>query len=419
MKYSRTNFIHLLVVLLILSLSTAVYGKDVSQIQEIKIGAILPLTGSMAQIGAYGKHGFEMALDQIRKEYPAIGKKINFILEDNKSVPSESRSCSEKLVNKDKVFALTGDYASSTCYAALVPLKTVSEPPITILSGGTVDRIEKEFGQNKWFFHIHTWTYTYQKCIRNFLLEMKEPPKTIFLAYEDTDFGTTHARYAKEYLSIKGMRLIGMESFKTGAIDFTPLLTKAKMQNPDVFYWIGYGGDAIQITKQSKETNFNPKMFLNLVTVLYPSYATAVGEDAQYFVGNTMWEASANYPASSKYPDGLPSTQEFIRRYQEKYKGIPDAFTIMTYLSLYQLAVAINEVGLDREGVIDYLEKLDTMSPMGPFKYRQSDLGGIHQAFHDMVVLQHQNGKPVLIYPGNADKLVYPSPPWGKKWPKK
>jgi len=418
MKNLKRFFVCLIIIVLPIGSSIPAHSADILKVSKIKIGCFLDLTGTLAQIGAYGKHGFDMALDQIKKEYPNVANKIEFIVEDTKSVPSEARSCTEKLVYKDNVFALVGGYASATVYAGLVPLKTVKEPPISIISGGTIERIEQEFGQYKWFFHIFTWMYTYQRNIRDFLLSMKEPPKTIFVAYEDTDFGTGHARFIRKYFPEKGFNIVGMEAFKMGATDFTPLLTKVKTYNPDVFYFIGYGGDVIQITKQSQEVNLNPKMFLNLVAIMAPSYIDAVGEDAQYFVGNQTWEASATFPASKRYPDGLPSTEEFIKRYYQRYKGNPEAYTIMTYVSLYILAAAINEVGLDRDKIIDYLEKIDTMTPMGPFKFKESELGCIHQALHDMIVLQYQNGKPVWIYPGRMDRLVYPSPPWGKKWKK-
>ena len=74
-----------------------------AQAQDIKIGVNEPLTGPFAASGTYVTNGARIAADEINAKGGVLGKKIELVIEDNKSNPTEAAAVAEKLVTRDKV----------------------------------------------------------------------------------------------------------------------------------------------------------------------------------------------------------------------------------------------------------------------------------------------------------------------------
>ena len=55
----------------------------------IKVGVIQPLTGAFAASGNYVANGAKIAADEINAKGGVLGKKLELVIEDNKSNPTE------------------------------------------------------------------------------------------------------------------------------------------------------------------------------------------------------------------------------------------------------------------------------------------------------------------------------------------
>src|SRR5690242_8678330 len=84
---------------------------SVSAQETIKIGVTQPLTGAFAASGNYVAQGAKIAEEEINKAGGVLGKKIQLIIEDNKSNPTEAVGTVEKLIQKDKVPILIGAWS--------------------------------------------------------------------------------------------------------------------------------------------------------------------------------------------------------------------------------------------------------------------------------------------------------------------
>src|SRR6185503_13336667 len=65
--------------------------------EPIKIGVTQPLTGAFAASGNYVAQGAKLAEDDINAAGGVLGRKIQLIIEDNKSNPTEAVATAEKL----------------------------------------------------------------------------------------------------------------------------------------------------------------------------------------------------------------------------------------------------------------------------------------------------------------------------------
>ncbi len=98
--------------------------------QTIKIGVNEPLTGAFAASGTYVVNGAKIAADEINAKGGILGKKIELIIEDNKSNPTEAAAVAEKLITSDKVPILMGAWGSSLTLAVMPKLMEYKTPMV-------------------------------------------------------------------------------------------------------------------------------------------------------------------------------------------------------------------------------------------------------------------------------------------------
>ncbi len=95
---------------------------------QIKIGVIQPLTGPAAASGNYVANGARIAADEINAKGGVLGQKIELVIEDNKSNPTEAAAAAEKLIVRDKVPVLMGAWGSSFTLAVMPKLMEYKVP---------------------------------------------------------------------------------------------------------------------------------------------------------------------------------------------------------------------------------------------------------------------------------------------------
>ncbi len=107
--------------------------KEEPQAKEIKIGAILPLTGSAAPYGENAKRGIELALTEINAAGGIQGSRIRVLFEDSRTDPKEAVSALNKLYSTHGVRYIIGDINSSGVLA-MAPIAEKNK--IILLSPG-------------------------------------------------------------------------------------------------------------------------------------------------------------------------------------------------------------------------------------------------------------------------------------------
>src|SRR5712692_8440381 len=184
----------------------------------IKIGVTQPLTGAFAASGNYVAQGAKIAEDDINKAGGVLGKKIELIIEDNKSNPTEAVATAEKLIQKDKVPVMMGAW-SSTLTLAVMPKLMEYEVPMLVetSSSGKITT-----SGNPWIFRISPTSEMEAKAfvpmVKKFGIK-----KADFLA-TNNDFGLGAAKEFSDMLKAQGIEIGVMETMDPKATDFSAQL---------------------------------------------------------------------------------------------------------------------------------------------------------------------------------------------------
>src|SRR5215510_7550563 len=135
----------------VIAASVGSLGLDVARAQApVKIGVIEPLSGPVAASGNYIRMGAEIARDWLNAKGGVIGRKVELVIEDNKSDPKEAASAAEKLIVRDKVPAIMGAWGSSMTLAAMPKLEEYGVPMVVeTSSAASITR-----RGNPWIFRI-------------------------------------------------------------------------------------------------------------------------------------------------------------------------------------------------------------------------------------------------------------------------
>jgi branched-chain amino acid transport system substrate-binding protein len=369
----------------------------------IKVGVVLPLTGEQAKFGEIEKNSLVMGLEEINKAGGVNGRQIELLIEDDTGKPDVGRSAVEKLISQDKVVALTGGYSSSVTYAVCAVAQQHKTP--FLVSTGSSDKITEQ-GWN-FVFRIAPPVSEYPKALNSFLSEVVKP-QSVAILYENTLFGQSGAKEFAEQCEKAGMKILIKEGYEAGAVDFKPLLIKVKAAKPDFVYMVSYVMDAALLMRQSKELNFNPKMFVGGgAGFTLPEFAKNAGAAAEYVFSADLWSPQLPYPGD----------RDYFENYKKRYGGPTEYHGAEAYGCVYVVADALKRAKeLTPAAVRDAMAATDLMTAFGPVKFvsygkkkQQNEL--------PTYLVQWQKGVLETVWPKNVatKPYVYPVPEWSSR----
>lgn len=371
--------------------------------EPIKVGVVLPLTGEQAKFGEIEKNSFVMGVDEINKGGGVNGRPIELIIEDDTGKPDVGRSAVEKLISQNQVIVLTGGYSSSVTYAMCAVAQQRKVP--FLVTTGSADKITEQ-GWN-YVFRIGPPVSEYPKALNSFLSEVVKP-KTVAILHENTLFGQSGSKEFSQQCSEAGIKVLMKEGYEAGAVDFKPLLIKVKAVKPDFVYMISYIMDAALLMRQSKELNFNPKIFVGGgAGFTLPEFANNAGDAAEYVFSADLWTPNLPYPGAKQY----------FENYAKKFNTPTEYHGAQAYSSIYVVADALKRAKeLSPAGVRESMTTTDMVTIFGPVKFISYGKKNQQNSLPTYLV-QWQKGVLETVWPKNVatKPYVYPVSEWSQR----
>jgi len=364
----------------------------------IKIGASLSLTGTYGKIGAYQKEGYEICADDLNAKGGLLGRKVEFVVYDDQSMPATGVRLYEKLITEDKVDAVMGPYSSPITEAVANVTEKYQKVMVTPLAATT--SIFKK--GRKYVFMVISPAEVYLEGLID--MAAKRGLKTVAIVNEDTLFAKTAADGAVELAKKKGLQVVLKEAYPKGNTDFSAVLTKIKALNPDVVAGSTYFDDAVAIIRQMRELDVNPKMLGVTVGGDLPEFYEVLKKNAEFVYGATQWDESLPYSGA----------KEFAAAFKKKFKHDPSYHAAAGYAGCLIYAEGVRRAKtLEADKVRTELLALKMRTAFGDYAVDQDGF----QIAHKMVTLQWQDGKILIVWPDELSngKARYPTPPWNQR----
>ncbi|MDB5818921.1 MAG: hypothetical protein JWQ11_2561 [Rhizobacter sp.] len=185
---------------------------------EILLGEVQPMSGPASLIGKAGAAGSKLAIAEINAAGGINGRKLRAIYEDDGYVPSRSVSSVKKLIDTDKVFAITGTTGSSHMVAMLPTIEEAKIPTIVHMAPNPAVVSPR---RPTVFMIGPDYDYASYVPIRYMAEQMGKKGAKFGILYQDDDFGKALLNGYKKAVAEFKLTSVAEISFKRGAKDFS------------------------------------------------------------------------------------------------------------------------------------------------------------------------------------------------------
>jgi len=297
--------------------------------EPIRVGHFASLTGDTATFGQSTDGGIRLAVEEINAGGGVLGRPLEVVSEDDRSVTEEARTAAQKLIQRDEVVALLGEVASSRSLAAAPEAQRASVP---MISPASTNPKVTEVGD-----------YVFRTCfidpfqgavMARFAFEDLKARRVAILSDFKQDYSVGLADFFRKKFKELGGEIVADERYTSGDIEFRAQLTTIRAAKPEAVFVPGYYTELGLIAKQARELGLEVPL---LGGDGWDSAKTLeIGGDAVegYYFSN-------HYAADSD----SPKVQDFVRRFEAKYGSKPDAMAALGYDAAGILADAIRRAG--------------------------------------------------------------------------
>ena len=202
----------------------------IAQNGVINIGVNQPLTGAVAASGNFVTNGAKIAADEINAKGGVGGTKLNLVIEDSKSNPTEAANAAEKLIVRDKVPVIMGAWSSTYTLAVMPKLMEYKVPMLVETS--SADKIT-QLG-NPYVFRISPTSSMEAVSFARYVEPLKIQ-KADFLVVNN-DWGRGASEAFGNMLKSKGASVGRVELMDASAQDMSAQLSRIKSSDADTLF---------------------------------------------------------------------------------------------------------------------------------------------------------------------------------------
>ena len=315
-----------IVVLAIVGIGIHKNRQQTADDNVIRIGAILPLTGVSSDLAEPMMCAMKIAEEQINSLRP-LGQKIAILYEDGKSTSAATISAYQKLIREGVAACVV--FGDVQCYNLASTVN--AQPCPTIALSAAADNIPSLSTH-----YFRAWTTTRDSCSRlaEFAHSDLTASKLAILAINN-NFGDEAEKTVREYAKINGID-ISSDTFEIGAQDVRAQISKLLTNRPDAIFVFGFGPGYITVFNQLKEAGYNGAVLTDEVITI-PGYADNIADNAKgvYFCSTAF---NPEDKESQYY-------MQFVRPFEARFHGIPNAHSAFAFFSIDVLGRAIDLSG--------------------------------------------------------------------------
>jgi branched-chain amino acid transport system substrate-binding protein len=327
----------------------AVVSAGLSASAQIKIGAVLSVTGPASFLGDPEKRTLEIYVEEINAKGGVNGQKLELIVYDDAGNANNARTFATRLVEEDKAVAMVGGSTTGSTLA-MTPVFEDAQIPFISLAGA-IQIVEPV---HKWVFKT---PHTDKMACEKIFADLKARNLTTIALISGTDaFGKSMRDQCVAVAPKAGIKIAHEESYGPRDSDMTPQLTNIRnaagvqaVVNP------GFGQGPAIVTRNYRQ--------LAIQQPLYQSHGVASKQFIE--LAGPAAEGVRLPAAAILIADKLPATDpqkpvvvNYTRTYQQKTGQAVSTFGGHAYDGLMILVQAMQRAkSADKAKVRDEIEK--------------------------------------------------------------
>ncbi len=323
---------------------------------EILLGEVQPMSGPASLIGKAGAAGSKLAIAEINANGGINGRRLRAIYEDDGYVPARSVSAVKKLIDSDKVFALTGTTGSSHMVAMLPTIEEAKIPTIVHMAPNPAVVNPR---RPTVFMIGPDYDYAGYVPINHMIEKMGQKGGKFGILYQDDDFGKALLAGYVKAVKQHGVASVAEIPFKRGAKDFSAEVLTLKEKGVTALYLGTLTTESAAVMGELKRLGMKPVIGTLWAGQLPAAVKLAAPSGFEYLI--------PDYYASNYDPTGI-KLMEVAKKFlsADDYDNF-NRYTVSGYVGTIVLAEGIRRCGaaVTRTCVVAELNKLNNFSTGG------------------------------------------------------
>ena len=357
-----------------LALALALVATPAFAQEKVKVGLMLPYTGTFAALGNAITNGFKLA---IAEEGGKLGgREIEYVTVDDESDPAKAPENVNKLIKRDKVDVIVGTVHSGVAMAMAKAAK--DNNALLLIPNAGQDEITGPMCAP----NIIRTSFTNSAAgVAMGKVAAERGHKTAVTLTWKYAAGDQSVGGFKEAFEKGGGKVIKELTLPFPTVEFQPLLTEIASLKPDAVYVFFAGGGAVKLVKDYDAAGLRKTIPLYGAGYLTDGTLPAQGASAEGLL------------TTLHYADELdnPKNNAFRAAYKKEYNVEPDVYAVQGYDTGQLLAAGTKAVGGDmgkRDALIKAMQTAKIESPRGPFS-----LSKANNPIQDMYLRRVEGGK--------------------------
>lgn len=298
---------------------------------DVKIGALMPMTGALAEYGESSLNGVKLAEKHINANGGLLGGRVKVVVGDTQTNPQAGVAAAKQLVSANQVVGIVGALSSGVTIPVSKSVTAPSRVP-QISSASTAPTITGLDDQD--FLFRTTPHDALQGVVLGDIVD-ENGLKNVAIIYVNNDYGKGLAdAFVGRYTGLGGTVSAAL-AYEEKQASYRGELSQAAKGGAEALVLIAYPGDGIPILKQSlEEGHFN--QFILTDGMKSTDTIKAIGAEHLNGTIGTAPEAIAN----------SASQRLFREAYEAEFGGPPSKpFIDTAYDAAFVLAMAIEKAG--------------------------------------------------------------------------
>jgi branched-chain amino acid transport system substrate-binding protein len=264
----------------IAALGLSLLAAGTAQAEDVyKIGMSAGLTGYAATVDRAWRDGVEVAVDALNAKGGILGRKVQVIVEDNRSEPQEAVTAYRKMISSDNVNVFASGCVSAGNFAA-APLVMKAETPMVLCS-----ILPQQPDQVAWAFTTIP-PPRFEVETRLDYLKNKTTIKKIGVLHDPSPYANAQSAAAEKEAADYGLEIVGNEQYKTDDADLSVQIQKMYAAGARAIIKIGLGGTTLTAAKNIKQLGLDMIMLTSLEDVAVFRPVAEVLGDKFFFVAS-------------------------------------------------------------------------------------------------------------------------------------
>ncbi|MFC6205825.1 ABC transporter substrate-binding protein [Psychrobacter urativorans] len=302
---------------------------------EVLIGGMLDLSGPFAAFSVPAVAAANQYFETVNAAGGVHGRKIRYIVEDHAYQVPKAVQAANKLVTRDKVFAMLLNVGTAHNMAAFPVLDNNDVPNVIPLSLAMPMQTEGDFSRR---FTIGSTYYQTMKAGMKYIIE-KENVTKLCTMYFPSDFGEETHQAAKELAAeINTLELVEVSTHRPDETDMSGTLAKMREADCGLVAVALTVRPSIGVVATAKSMGWDEAKFIVPISSFHSAVSGAPGGITEGLYAVSLWEDLDILKAN-------PKTAEWIANYKKANGEEPNTGAAIGYLGAKILVEGLEAAG--------------------------------------------------------------------------